>query len=243
MKTSAICCARNRNDMLKQTLPSWLNQNRAFDEIVLVQWGGVERVLDVVQSVGNPKPVVVYEVLDTDRWVLTHAYNLAARLSRHPALYKLDTDYLLHPHFTTQYQITNVSRFFTGNWRMYPSCNTNARNINGCILISQRLFWSVGGYNERIVDYGYDDEDLYERLQLAGYLRLNLSYGLIKHIPHDDTRRACKQTHLRYQMVEQSKKIAHEQRWSAKDQGTEWCVERVGDNHYMVTKRNDGTGL
>jgi hypothetical protein len=240
MKTSAVCCIRNRNNILMQTLHSWLQQTKPFDEIVLVQWGGKEQIQDIVNDIDTRIPIAVYEVLDADRWILTHAYNLAISLSKYPAIYKLDADYMLHPSFTTQYQIDYRPRFFAGNWRMYPSCNQNTRNINGCVVINQQLFWNVGGYNEHIVDYGYDDNDLYERLQAAGYLRLNISYGLIQHIPHDDTIRACKHSNLRGQMIQQNQKIAHSQRWSKINQCSRWCVKHVSNNHYIVRKVING---
>ena len=44
----------------------------------------------------------------------------------------------------------------------------------------------VGGYNERITTYGWDDSDLYFRFKKLGLENKPLKNDLIHHIPHKD---------------------------------------------------------
>ena len=44
-------------------------------------------------------------------------------------------------------------------------------------------------YDERIITYGFDDEDLYQRVTSLGYNVRNFDYDLMSHIVHDDAMR------------------------------------------------------
>jgi hypothetical protein len=52
--TSIFSATRNRNDMLKRNLPTWLNVT-GVDEIVLVDWGSKPPALDVVRTFNDPR--------------------------------------------------------------------------------------------------------------------------------------------------------------------------------------------
>eukprot|EP00737_Agarophyton_chilense_P001047 gb/GEZJ01001162.1/.p1 GENE.gb/GEZJ01001162.1/~~gb/GEZJ01001162.1/.p1 ORF type:complete len:524 (-),score=80.65 gb/GEZJ01001162.1/:1324-2895(-) len=58
------------------------------------------------------------------------------------------------------------------------------------MVMRRSAFWNVGGYDERIQTYGWDDEDLYTRLQASKMEKLNVSYDHVNHVSHDDGKRA-----------------------------------------------------
>ncbi|KAK1868428.1 hypothetical protein I4F81_010916 [Pyropia yezoensis] len=71
------------------------------------------------------------------------------------------------------------------------SRDDNELHLNGAAVVGRADFWAVGGYDERLQAYGYDDEDLYARLAGRGLARLNVSYDAIWHVPHGNERRSA----------------------------------------------------
>ncbi len=67
-------------------------------------------------------------------------------------------------------------------------------------IFGEPTFFAVGGYDERIQTYGWDDEDLYTRLGKAGIAKKNISYAHVSHVPHGDGARA--QRDVRFVQVE-----------------------------------------
>ena len=81
--------------------------------------------------------------------------------------------------------------YYSGNFNL--ARNENEVHLNGAVFIRRADFWAVGGYDERLQAYGYDDEDLYARLSRdAGLTRLNVSYALIHHVRHDNAARSAR---------------------------------------------------
>jgi GT2 family glycosyltransferase len=239
MKKTLVCCAMNRNAMLQDSLQTWLNQNAPFDEFVIVDWGGSERVQDVLPN--RDSRFVVVRVLGEPYFILTLAYNLGIRVATGDAIYKMDTDYVLEPSFTQQYRLVHAtpSFFWAGNWRIYEHTRetdwSNKCNISGCVVVRRHDFWSVGGYNENIVTYGYDDDDLYERLCRGGYVRRNLQYGPIQHTQHGDERRAMYGIQ-RDELIEKNRMISKIQRWNSSSKRAYWKVNYENPN-FCVCER------
>lgn len=123
------------------------------------------------------------------QWILSRAYNLAVRASSYDTLIRTDCDYTLSTSFTTVHHLDDTApSFFAGNY--HQSRNENEVHLNGAMYIKRQHFLAVGGYDERIQTYGWDDEDLYTRLIHSGLKKHNISYDHITHVPHDDTARA-----------------------------------------------------
>ncbi|KAJ3342137.1 hypothetical protein HDU93_003353 [Gonapodya sp. JEL0774] len=89
---------------------------------------------------------------------------------------KLDCDNALHPRFKAFFPYSNESMhstwstdfalpansYFSGNWR--TAQDENERHLNGAFLARSSDVHRVGGFDERIQTYGWDDSDLFERL-------------------------------------------------------------------------------
>jgi hypothetical protein len=222
--------------MLQQSLPTWLTQKLPFDEILLLDWGGDQPVRRVM---GTDERIVLVEVVDEPRWILSQAYNLGMLLSTGSVLYKLDTDYLLEPDFTQRYHVEqkNGLCFWAGNWRKYPR-DDNRCNINGFVMVERAAFEAVGGYNERILNYGFDDEDLYERLTDAGFMRQDVEYGPIRHIKHGNEIRACGPgTKVRLKMIEDNREMARANPWTPADRTDQWEITQENDRHYVCKRK------
>ncbi|GAB0494997.1 hypothetical protein MMPV_006294 [Pyropia vietnamensis] len=118
-------------------------------------------------------------------WVLTRAYNLGFAAAVGSSIFKVDCDYVVSPAAVLDHPIdANGSVFYTGDWA--GAADDNAKHANGALLATAVAIGAVGGYDERIQSYGYDDTDLYGRLVAAGGERRPLSASAVTHVPHGD---------------------------------------------------------
>lgn len=208
---SAIVAVKDWPNIYK-AVPSWLKTS-LIDEIVIVDWDSKDKV-----EFDDDK-IRVVRVEDQPKWMLSHAYNYAASLATGDMLLKLDGDYHLHPNFVMHHlfcmpkSLVQGQTFFTGDWKKKP-------HYNGLIFVCKEDFDSVGGYNERVTTWGYDDGDLYLRLVNKGLERLGISYEYIEHLHHQNGQSVQHQDINIGQMHSSNthnKQICEEQQWSAQD--------------------------
>src|SRR6266566_3592688 len=72
-----------------------------------------------------------------------------------------------------------------GKRRVYCECRCHGLHL----LVARAAFQSLGGLNEVLRDWGYEDTDLTTRLELSGYARLELD-DLVER-DHPDTLRVA----------------------------------------------------
>lgn len=88
--------------------------------------------------------------------------------------------------------------FYSGH---YGAARTeNERHMNGALVVKRADLLAIGGYDERLQTYGWDDEDLYRRLVASGLAKRTIDYDTITHVPHGDRERA--QASVRFVGVE-----------------------------------------
>ena len=193
---SLIAVSSNRTASLASVLPSWL-AGHGLLEIVVVDWGSepplsLERLLTLEGANASsgasagPRVRLVRAPWET-AWTLARAYNLAAQFARGATLLKVDADTRLHP-AVLENQTLPPSHFGRGCRDRAP--DANSRHLNGVALVRAAHFAAVGGYDERMAHYGYDDTDLYARLQSELNLSsLCLDYRLMAHEPAEHAAR------------------------------------------------------
>lgn len=193
-----IAACTNRHPMLARAFVSWLRVTLAR-QIILIDWSSsppLSETIDGLIAVNSPTlsnitlpDIKVVRVQGESNWVLTRAYNLAASLTKYSTLVKVDCDVVLGPNTILFHALPkNPPTFFSG----HPSLarDENELYLSGQFVTSRSLFLAVGGYDERIQTYGYEDTDLYNRLEAYGAVRLNLSYEHMTHVVHHDTTRS-----------------------------------------------------
>ena len=159
---SLICAVKNRNENLNKALGTWI-KNPDINEIVIVDWDSDEPIGEVVEKYQDGR-ITLAHVPNQPKWVLTWAYNLAARLTSYSKILKLDADILLSNDFFKKCELTPAS-FLAGNWRNMKS--EDEKHISGQMFLYRDDFFSINGFDERITTYGYDEEDLYDRLEMG----------------------------------------------------------------------------
>lgn len=189
---SIVSVCMNRSANLAVALPSWLASGAR--EVVIVDWGSKPPIGPMVRALAHgAKPIVrLVTVSGVERWVLTKSFNLAARCTTSECLVKVDADSMLKPGFVTRHALAaDAGAFYAGDWRR--ARNENEQKTNGVMVVRRNDFFRVGGYNELIETYGYDDCDLYGRLEEAGIIRQVIDFDTIAHLPHSNEARGVHQ--------------------------------------------------
>ena len=155
--TSIVTVSMNRHDHLLATIgrvSAW----RHHGEHLVVDWSSEEPLRR--ESLGDDPRIRLLRVDGEGRWNLCRAYNFALSQARADCLFKLDADcwpdqQLPHPDQLAA-EAGRVCHFGSGpNGRL------------GQWLLDRELLNEVGGFNELLEGYGFDDKDLKARLAAA----------------------------------------------------------------------------
>jgi glycosyltransferase involved in cell wall biosynthesis len=184
----------DRTDELRVSLPSLLNQDYPDYQVVIVDHSsqdGLPELLEKTRSrrlhvVRCPRPAFFNP---------SASGNTGVRYSSSDLLFFLDTGMT----FRDERHLSEIVADFEGSteieddhykrWRAksgYPSLEEArlAENASGrrvyceCVchglhtLVSRDIFQRVGGLNDALLDWGYEDTDLTTRLELCGYGRI-----------------------------------------------------------------------
>jgi hypothetical protein len=222
----------DRGQMLQEAVPSWLALPD-IDEVVIVDWSSRHPVRRTLAPIRDPR-VNVVRVEGQRRWIASKSHNLGIRVASGDVLLRLDSDYVLEPTFMQEHALPERA-FFAGNWRRART--DNERHLTGALYIRKQDLLGVNGYNERIVTYGYEDDDLFERLEAAGLTRRDIDLDTIQHLPHDDMLRTRNQDVVNlHAETERNKALAHERPWSTADRLTEWARREDEDGLAVWTE-------
>jgi len=172
-KVSAVVCCKNREKNLYIALESWLSF-KEINEIIILDFG----CDNILKSPYSDDRIKIYRY-ESEIWHLSRAYNIAIQLSRYETILKLDCDYYLYSNFFTSNTL-NDNEFIVGS---------HGVSTKGLLWINRKDFFVVNGYNERIINWGGDDTDLYYRLRKTGLKEKNVARNTIKHIPHPESLR------------------------------------------------------
>lgn len=182
---SLVTCAMNRSENLIKALPSWL-ANTEISEVVIVDWSSdIPVETDLINAGIHDPRIRILRIDGEPRWVLTYAFNAGFRAAACEQILKVDADIVLSPDFFQRNHLMPGS-FIAGNWR---AVEVDQAHVNGFFFISRKALHQVGGFNEHITTYGWDDDDIYDRLTLKGFRRQDVAQGTVLHLPHDDAER------------------------------------------------------
>lgn len=179
---SLVIPIKNRLPHLKECLPTWLNQTYTDFEIIIVdmscpQFSG--RWVD--DNITDTRVRVHYKNVRPKYWNLCEARNEGIREAKGAIVGVFDADTLMQPTFIEE----SLSRLTE---RSFMNGNGVGHN-HGCCIAHRYLFYEVGGYNELLKGWGFDDESLYRRMRKAGVTELTFKDELVYLIPHDDKMR------------------------------------------------------
>ena len=172
-QVSAVACCHLLDDRVENfrlAVNSWLAVNE-ISEIMLVDWKSPIPIADVlkVELTRFHGTGTVLQVLrgpnesnPEKSWRIGAAFNLALSSVREDYILKLDCDTWLHRDFIKANQLSNIG-FRYGNYINARDDNDN--HLNGVFFARTAYLREVHGFDERLDMYGWDDSDLYLRLE------------------------------------------------------------------------------
>ncbi|CAF2076917.1 unnamed protein product [Rotaria magnacalcarata] len=181
----------DRSSTLAIVLRSWLSVIDVT-EVIVVDWSSNPPLLQLFPDLLDDSRLKIITVQGETKWVLSWAYNLAAKLVPNGSfMLKVDCDTTLAPDFLLQHSLKKAI-FYAGNWRLAKT--ENARHLNGIFYIENVHFQAIHGFDERIQTYGHDDTDLYSRLNASGLALVPFDMTKVYHLDHPPNLRLSKQS-------------------------------------------------
>ena len=256
LRVTVTTGSMNRLEPLRQALPTWLALPEV-DEVIIVDWGSSPPLSHALRDFTDDR-ILIVRVTDQRHWKNSKCHNLELRLaSRSDLLLRLDNDTLIRPDFFAHHAPRH-NGFYAVNWRTVPQAVDDKRNLAGTLLIDPKYLLRVNGYNERLVHYGREDDDLHARLMVEGYRWHPMNLDTLDHIPHTDKARienlAAAPEFLRTQqattseekiwgvkidpkhaLIAMSEKTLAEAPWTKHDLMATWEARQI-DNRYWECK-------
>lgn len=177
MEISLCTQIKDRNKFLRQCYPTWVSS--LFSEIVIVDSPGEENAWDVIKDVASENTRYI-KIIEDIPFNLSKFKNACIRACKCETIWYVDSDNF----FVSLPETLDVPdrTFFQGTTKGFLGY------VVGSFIIMKKDWWSVGGFNERIVGYGGEDGDLYTRLLKSGIKRIPMLEG-VGHIDHEDSLR------------------------------------------------------
>lgn len=177
MRISVLTVCMNRQEHLRVSAPQvslWPHHH----EHLILDWSS-EPPLRREELPPDPR-IRLHRVEGERRWNLCRAYNFAATLAEGDGLLKLDADSWPAP-ASDPMALLREGALWLG---------AGGGGSAGQFLMERRWFERVGGFNEWMVGWGFDDKDLRGRLELAAERPVpTLPEGWVVVIPHADAER------------------------------------------------------
>lgn len=190
----------SRAHIFADAMRSWIKV-KDVGEIIVVDWGSSVPTLDVMKSIGTPSSarstsIRVYGPGNLP-WRIGAAFNLGLSYALCPRVLKVDCDTYLHEDFLLHNQIESVG-FRYGDYRN-AGADENDKHLNGVFFARTSHLRNIHGFDERFNLYGWDDSDLYLRLEsslirrnitrpYADFKRYASTTRLIRHLAHERAR-------------------------------------------------------
>ncbi|WP_147676340.1 glycosyltransferase [Algibacter pacificus] len=193
LKISFCTVCMNRLHHLKETLPKNIKDNLDYEniEFVVLNYNSTDGMDAWIKTemkefldIGVLK---YYHTEEPKNFHMTHSKNVAAKLGTGDILCNVDAD-----NFTGSGFADYINTVFKNDQDIFLAVNKNMtqKDCFGRICIIKEDFLILRGYDEQMNGYGFDDYDLWNRLELLGrkfkYIEDN-SY--LKALTHTDSER------------------------------------------------------
>lgn len=247
-KLTVTTGSMNRLSNLRRSLHTWL-QLPEPDHVVVVDWGSANPVAEALSGFQDPRLIVV-DALGQSKWHHSKCHNLEFQLAcilGCELVLRLDNDCLVQPNFFERHPIADGT-FYAVDCHEVPPEADDKRNLCGTLFAHTRDFFRAGGYNERLVHYGYEDEDLYLRMKSSGLEWLNCDLSTLDHIPHDDLtrfenlaidlRKFRDVSKLKQYLIAKNRIGSTSKPWTSADLPTQWVIERAPRHWRCIEQRS-----
>ncbi len=187
-KIGIVSICKNRTRNLIPSLLTWV-ELKEVNSINIFDFASdlpVHSFLDSYDLLSD-KRIHIFRSEIKEDFHRTKYWNMSLLNTKESKLLKLDTDYKIHPEFLKWHPLSLDRLFYTGNWKTARSKNESY--LHGLVYMKKDDFVAVNGYNERLTGYGWEDDDIYQRMQEGGCLRVDVSCDHAYHVPHSHLER------------------------------------------------------
>jgi hypothetical protein len=197
-RISFCVSCKDRLHHLSETLPRNLADNRSYPdlEIVLLDYSSLDGLehwaKDHLGAWIEAGRMVYFRTTDRAHFNRSHARNLAFRLATGDILCSVDAD-----NFTGLGFAHYVNERFDRYEQIYlrpdfDGAHVRLRDVFGRICVRKQDFLRIEGYDEQLVDYGYEDIDLCARLEKGGLAPSFIEDDrLLRYIEHGNRERVA----------------------------------------------------
>ncbi len=166
----------NRELNLVRAIPSWLKSGA--DKIHIIDWNSNVNLKEFIEDkLGENEKVKFFRIKNKKKWVLTHSFNLALSSLDTDFIAKFDCDHICQENIFKEIDLKKGS-FYRFNFK------DNKIGTNGAFISDRNLLEDVNFFDERIISYGWDESDLFERIQEFAKSIIFLDASLIDHLGH-----------------------------------------------------------
>lgn len=192
-KISFCTVCMNRLHHLKQTLPKNINDNLGYGniEFVLLNYNSKddldEWVKSEMQEYIDSGILTYYKTTEPESFHMSHSKNVVARCATGDIICNIDAD-----NFTGEGFADYTNKMFYENDNIFLTTDTyhSIRDCYGRICIKKKDFYKSCGYDENMESYGFEDNDLKNRLQLLSLTKVYITdRSFLSAISHQDTER------------------------------------------------------
>lgn len=192
-KISFCTVCMNRLHHLKQTLLKNINDNLNYGniEFVLLNYNSKddldEWVKSEMQTYIDSGILTYYKTTEPENFHMSHSKNVVARCATGDIICNIDAD-----NFTSEGFADYVNQMFLENKDIFLATDAYhaIRDCCGRICMKKEDFYKSCGYDENMESYGFEDNDLKNRLQLLSLNRVNIdNRSFLSAITHNDTER------------------------------------------------------
>ena len=181
---SIVTPNRNRLHYLQAALPSW-QRIKSVSEIVVTDYGSDVPIKP--SDFASADKLKIVRVEGTDDWRIGHASNIGIDHATNDCICKLDSDIVVESSDWLG-GLDLAEAFYRGHFQTSVP--------NGETLFLKKHWARVGGYNEWLSGYGFDDTDFYMRLRRLGLRERYIPRSFLKTIEHGlDVRADYKSTY------------------------------------------------
>lgn len=187
---SIIYANRNRDpERIRRSFESLEYQVGGAFEVIFVDYGSEEDLIPEYQQTAADFPFVKAYYLKVPHvlWNKSKALNYGIKKSEGDYIFIADVDLIFHPETLTMFEkLAAPEKFFLfklgylskqesvklkGNYTFEKLKPVRYGGVNGMVLAGKQALLKVNGLDEFFHFYGAEDEDLFARLEIAGYKR------------------------------------------------------------------------
>jgi hypothetical protein len=180
---SLVTPVRDRLDHLLATLPNWCGHDLVA-EVVICDFGSDPPVSEDILDVSAKIKLVVAG--EAEPWNKGLAQNIGILASRHGIILKSDCDVFYEN--LDAYLEKVVKGGFVSGYLPFDGVKFDMTKAGcaGQVMFRKSDWRAIGGYHEFMHGWGFDDQDIYNRLEDAGVAHYFFNLDDIRDIPHSD---------------------------------------------------------